>query len=75
MLMVSSELTKGRVIDKGVIERHVKVHRSVKIRILAKPDEGEPYLPAMHFRVGNAVRKLKPEEWLAENPTYFQWVE
>ena len=75
MLMVSSELTEGRVMDKGVIERYVKVHRSVKIRILAKPDEGDPYLPAMHFLIGKDVRKLKPEEWLAENPTYFRWVE
>ena len=75
MLMVSSELMEGRVMDKGVIERHVKVHRSVKIRILAKPDEGDPYLPAMHFPIGKDIRKLKPEEWLVENPAYFRWVE
>ena len=63
--------------DEGVKNRGVKVHRSVKTRMLANsPDGGKPaYLPAIRFLTDTGVRALTPEEWLAEpKPKYFEWV-
>ena len=60
--------------DKKVTGRPVKVHRSVKTRILAEPRVGDPYLPKMRFRIDCNIRKLERKEWLAENPVHFEWV-
>ena len=60
--------------DTKVTGRAVKVHRSVKTRILAEPHVGDPYLPTMRFRIDGKIRKLEREEWLVEKPVHFEWV-
>ena len=70
--------TSSRKMDKGVVKRGVKVHRSVKTRMLAKGmNGGKPtYEPAILFLIDNRLRKLGREEWLAEpKSNYFEWVQ
>ena len=52
-----------------------KVHRSVKTRILAEGPGGELYWPKAHFMIGDKARRLTREEWLAEKPDHFEWVD
>ena len=64
--------------DEGVMKRGVKVHRSVKTRMLAKGPNGEDpkYEPAILFLIDNRPRKLEREEWLVEHKSdYFEWVQ
>ena len=65
-----------------VMQRRMKVHRSVKTRIQARGMEGEkePYLPKIRcvFKVGEGKYETRPltrEEWLAEEPEHFNWVD
>ena len=52
-----------------------KVHRSVKTRILAGGQGGELYRPKARFVIGDEVRRLTREEWLAKKPKHFEWVD
>jgi hypothetical protein len=56
----------------------VKVHRSVKIRMLGRGLDGSNnlYVPKIRFPVSkDEVRPLTREEWLAQKPKYFDWVD
>ncbi|KAF9644019.1 hypothetical protein BDM02DRAFT_3122619 [Thelephora ganbajun] len=68
---------KGRVVYRRVMERGIKVHRSVRTRMLARGKEGKnkPYLPKIRCMIDGEARRLTREEWLAEEPSYFEWVD
>ena len=59
-----------------VMRRGMKVHRSVKTRMLARGMEGEnrPYLPKIRCVINGEARRLTRQEWLAEEPEFFEWV-
>jgi len=59
-----------------VMRRGVKVHRSVKTRMLAHGIEGEnrPYMPKIRCVIDGEARRLTREEWLADDPEFFEWV-
>ena len=77
MLTVSWNRGKGREVYEGVMKRGIKVHRSVKARMLAFPMDrsNELYVPKIRFTIGGEVRRLSREEWLADKPEYFDWVD
>jgi hypothetical protein len=61
-----------------VIERgNIKVHRSVRLRMLAQGTDGNGklYLPKIRRMVDGRVRRLTREEWLEEESQLFQWVD
>ena len=60
-----------------VMKRGMKVHRSVKTRIMAHGVEGEdrPYLPKIRCVIGGEARRLTREEWLKDKPDFFEWVD
>jgi hypothetical protein len=64
---------------RAVMERGLKVHRSVKIRISASGADGqsEDYLPKIRCEIkdGEEARSLVEKEWLADKPEYFEWVD
>ena len=68
---------KGRKVYHRVMERGVKVHRSVRTRILARATVGEnkPYLPKIRCVINGKPRCLTREEWLAKEPEHFKWVD
>jgi len=68
---------KGRKVYRQVMRRGVKVHRSVRTRMMADGVGGEkkPYLPKIRCFIGGKVRRLTREEWLAEEPEHFEWVD
>jgi len=54
----------------------MKVHRSVKTRMLARAIEGEKqYSPEIRCEIDGEVRHLTREEWLADKPAHFMWVD
>ena len=60
--------------------RGIRIHRSVKTRMLAEPMEGttKKYRPKVRFMIDGKVRRLEREEWLPEDdadPVYFDWVD
>ena len=74
MLTVSWNRGKSRI----VVMKHgvkPKVHRSVKTRMLAKGPGGELYRPKARFIIYGTARGLTREEWLAEEPEHFEWVD
>ena len=77
MLLVSWNRGKGREVYKDVIERGVKIHRSVRTRMFALPMDGsdQQYLPKVRFAIGGKPQHLTREEWLADKPEYFEWVD
>ena len=75
MLTVSWNRGKGRIVYRLVMKRGVKVHRSVKTRMLARGLDEERYLPEVRFPIGDKVRRLTREEWLAKKPKHFEWVD
>ena len=77
MLVVSWNRGKGRKVDHRVMRRGMKVHRSVKTRMMANGVEGGKgqYLPKIRCVVDGVARRLTREEWLAEVPEYFEWVD
>ena len=59
-----------------VMERRMKVHRSVKTRILASGREGRlQYLPRIRCSINGVIRPLTRAEWLADDPVHFDWVD
>ena len=59
-----------------VIRRGIKVHRSVKTRMLAPGLVGEGnYLPKIRFLIDGKARQLTRDEWLADKPQHFKWVD
>ncbi|KAF9786823.1 hypothetical protein BJ322DRAFT_1052259 [Thelephora terrestris] len=68
---------RGRQVYGLVMRRGMKVHRSVKTRMLAQTTQGngEPYVPKIRCMVNGKPRRLTREEWLAEPPRYFEWVD
>jgi hypothetical protein len=79
LLVVSQNLGKGRIVNRSVMKRGLKVHRSVKARILARGVDGknEGYLPKIRCAIkdGEEPRCLEKKEWLADKPEYFEWVD
>ena len=76
LLVVSRNRGQGRIVHRSVMKRGLKVHRSVKDRIsFFGPDGG--YLPKIRCTIkdGEKPRCLKREEWLADEPEYFEWVD
>jgi hypothetical protein len=68
--------SKGRVVYHLVIHRGMKVHRSVKTRMLAQAMEGgELYRPKIRCVINGKLRRLTREEWLADVPNHFEWVD
>ena len=63
---------KGRTVESGI-----KVHRSVKARIVAGDVEGkgDQYLPHIRVIIDGKAQCLKREEWLEEKPKHFEWVD
>ena len=74
---VSWNRGKGRKVYSRVMRRGVKVHRSVRTRMLARGKGGEnrPYLPKIRYMIDGKPRKLTRDEWLAEDPLHFEWVD
>jgi hypothetical protein len=68
---------KGRVLYKDVMDRGIRVHRSVKTRIEAEPMEGtkKRYRPKIQFTIYGEKRRLSWEEWTAHHPKHFVWVD
>jgi len=68
---------RGRQVYGLVMRRGMKVHRSVKTRMLAQTRQGngKPYVPKIRCMVNGTPRRLTREEWLAETPRYFEWVD
>ena len=80
MSIVSWNRGKGREVYKEVMKRDVKikVHRSVKTRMLALPMEGsrKQYVPNIRFPIDGVLRPLRrDDEWLADKPEHFVWVD
>ena len=75
-VVVSPNLGQGRVVHRPVMERDLKVHRSVKARILNCRTDGE-YLPRIRCAVTGEQkpRLLTKGEWLADEPKHFVWVD
>jgi len=68
---------KGRQVYHLVMDRGMKVHRSVRIRMQAHGPGGQkkPYLPKVRCVINGQVRCLTIDEWLAEEPQHFMWVD
>jgi len=77
LLPVSWNRGKGRKVYQLVMQRGMKVHRSVRTRMLARGMEGEnrPYLPKIRCVIDGVPRCLTREEWLAEDPMHFEWAD
>ena len=60
-----------------VLKRGMRVHRSVKIRMLAQGTDGHGklYVPKIRFMINGRPRRLTREEWLEEEPRFFEWVD
>ena len=44
--------------------------------MLAVGNEGEKqYRPKIRCEIEGKIRRPKRDEWLAENPTFFEWVD
>jgi len=76
-LIVSCNRGKGREVYEEVMKRGVKVHGSVRARMMAFPMDGsnELYLPKIRFLIDGKLRCLTREEWLEKKPKYFDWVD
>ena len=77
MPVVSWNRGKSRIVHRQVMERGMKVHRSVKTRMLAVCNEGEKqYRPKIRCEIAKGeIRRPTRGEWLAEEPTFFKWVD
>ena len=77
MTIVSWNRGKGRVVYPGVMRRGMKVHRSVRARILdhGREGNGKPYRPRIRCTIGDEVRPLSETEWLDPDPKHFKWVD
>lgn len=75
-MIVSWNRGKGREVYRDVVKRGVKVHRSVRTRMLAQPMEGsDKYLPKVRFAIGGKLLRLGREKWLVDKPDYIEWVD
>ena len=86
LLVISRNHGEGRVVYLPMIKRGMKVHRSVKTRILASPkdEKSKGYVPRIRFTIEGEKepRCLARDEWLAEPKTeeeekkrVFKWVD
>lgn len=68
---------KGRKVYSRVMRRGIKVHRSVKTRMLARGTDGgnRPYLPKVRCVIDGVARPLTRDEWLADDPVHFEWAD
>lgn len=69
---------KGRHVYHLVMHRGMKVHRSVKTRMMAQGvrGDGKPYLPKVYCMIkGRGAHRLTREEWLADAPDHFEWAD
>lgn len=74
---------KGRILNKEITERGIKVHKSVWIRINAQPMKGtvDPYTPKIRFTFKDGPRHLtrvewlKAEWWTSPDPKLITWVD
>jgi len=72
----------GRRVFHPVMRRGMKVHRSVKTRLESLDKHGQrgTYVPKVRPFIKGEKKKggsrmLTIEEWLAENPKHFEWVD
>ena len=77
---VSSEGSLKSTINCGkgrTVRPVIKVHRSVKARILAGDveEKGDQYFPRIRVIIDGKAQRLKREEWLEKEPTHFEWVD
>lgn len=77
MLVISWNRGKGREVYKGVMNRGIKVHRSVRTRVTASPVDGsnERYVPKIRFLIDGKLQRLTWKEWSEETPEHFEWVD
>ena len=77
ILAVSWNRGKGRKVYHRVMQRGMKVHRSVKTRMEAGSTDGKgsPYVPKIRCVIDGEARRLTKEEWLAPEPKFFEWVD
>jgi hypothetical protein len=73
-LVVSWNRGQGRIVD-----HRLKVHRSVRTRVLARvvDGEGRVYVPAVRYKIKHGPEEpqcLNRDEWSNVEPTHFQWV-
>jgi len=68
---------KGRRVYGIVMRRGMKVHRSVKTRMSTRAPKGDdkPYRPKVRCVIDGEPRRLTREEWLADEPKFFEWVD
>jgi hypothetical protein len=78
-VVASPNFEQGRVVHRPVMKRGLKVHRSVKARILARGTDGEKgsYLPIILCWITDKQkpRCLTRKEWLMDTPEHFAWVD
>ena len=75
---ISANRGQGRVVHARVMERRLKVHRSVRARIEAHPEgTKDEYRPQIRCWIDSekTTRRLTRKEWLAEPPVHFDWVD
>ena len=75
--IVSWNRGQGRKVYHLVMRRGMKVHRSVKTRMLARGKDGgnRPYLPKVRCVIDGVARPLTRDEWLADDPVHFEWTD
>ena len=76
-LVASYNKKKGRILYKAVMERGIRVHRSVRTRVMAQPMEGtkKKYRPKIRFMIDGKPQRLTSKEWEATDPKHFTWVD
>ena len=57
------------------MDRGIKVHRSVRTRLMASPVDGskKKYVPKIRFMIDGKLQRLTGEEWLEGK--HFEWVD
>ena len=74
MPIASWKFRKGRKVYRQVMPRGMKVHRSVRTRMLAHGMEGgKQYRPKIRCEIDGEIRRPTRKEWLAEDPKFFKW--
>ncbi|THH13472.1 hypothetical protein EW146_g6748 [Bondarzewia mesenterica] len=66
---------QGRKIFQHVMDRELKVHRSVKTRLEALDAAGKvgTYVPQIRPKVNGVAIRMTHEDWNVEQPKWFKW--
>lgn len=68
---------KGRRVYNSMKHPRIKVHKSVRTRMLAESVQGDnnPYWPKIRCMINGVVRRPTRKEWLADDPDFLEWVD